>query len=256
MSEKAPRNKYKKTTYGGHTVDWYTRAALMAVAEHLYGDPMCLTVYQGSYNAGGVTASAGTHDGGGAVDLSPADHVKKVHALRFIGCFAAWHRLTLPGVWEEHIHAELLGNKKASSGAKSQWWDFRHFRNGLADHAEDKTPHPNPMGTFNYKAWRKHYNRSLKKKDWFSMADKSDLQAVVNDGVKRVIDRMNEIAGNDKKRDQAEADAIDKMRENSARREKALKDALDALTQVAQGTSTAAQVESARQSVIDAIQAG
>src|SRR5689334_19076486 len=69
-----------------------------------------LHVVQGSYNAGGVSASAGTHDGGGALDVSPTDHPGKVVlALREVG-FAAWHRVPSQGPWAEHIHAIAIGD--------------------------------------------------------------------------------------------------------------------------------------------------
>src|SRR6478735_12712799 len=70
-------------------------------------------VLQGSYNRGGVGASAGTHDGGGAVDISVKGwsyaykrHVEKEGRL---AGFAAYYRYALPGVWSEHIHAIAVG---------------------------------------------------------------------------------------------------------------------------------------------------
>ena len=72
-------------------------------------------VTQGSYNAGNVAASAGTHDGGGVVDLSVRGMgTKQIKAmckwLRKAG-FAAWFR-----DWSgnQHVHAVLLGHQNAS----------------------------------------------------------------------------------------------------------------------------------------------
>src|SRR5690606_37754794 len=55
-----------RTTFSGRTVNERTRD-MLAAAEEILGFDIVVT--QGSYNAGGVAASAGTHDGGGAVDI-------------------------------------------------------------------------------------------------------------------------------------------------------------------------------------------
>lgn len=129
---------YALTTHDGKTVDEITHQALLA-AEEILGYE--LTITQGSYHKG-VSASAGTHDGGGVVDLAPFDWANKVRALRSVG-FAAWHRPALPGTWPEHIHAVLIGNKKLSPSAMRQVLDFQAGRNGLADHGRDPdTFHP------------------------------------------------------------------------------------------------------------------
>lgn len=138
---------YGKTEIRGHTLDNLTDYALLAVEAKLNYRPRSLTVVQGSYNAGGVGASAGTHDGGGAVDLTPVNWQEKVHALRAVG-FAAWHRPALPGVWGEHIHCILIGNAKLSPAAAAQVVDYRNHRDGLAGHAADNTWHPDPIPTF------------------------------------------------------------------------------------------------------------
>ena len=86
---------------------------------------------QGSYNAGGVAASFGTHDGGGAVDLSvrdPADWSVRyeeiepmLHSLRVAG-FAAWLRDTgeLYPDSPLHIHAIAIGDRELSPDARAQ----------------------------------------------------------------------------------------------------------------------------------------
>jgi hypothetical protein len=139
-----PLDPYARTTHDGKTVDYLTDAALREVEKRL-GYP--LTIIQGSYNAGAVGASAGTHDGGGAVDLAPFDWQHKVHAMRAVG-FAAWHRPELPGVWNEHIHCILISDERASASAKAQVVDYRNHRDGLAGHAADDTWHPDPIPVF------------------------------------------------------------------------------------------------------------
>jgi hypothetical protein len=138
---------YALTERDGHRIDQLTNYALYAMEKRLRYTPGSLTVLQGSYNAGGVAASAGTHDGGGAVDLTPANWEAKVHAARAVG-FAAWHRTAIPGVWPEHVHMILIGNEKLSPMAADQVTDYRNHRNGLAGHAADNTWHPNPIPTF------------------------------------------------------------------------------------------------------------
>jgi hypothetical protein len=86
---------------------------------------------QGSYNPGAVEASFGTHDGGGAVDLSVRAPVTRVvmtdeiplmlRALRIAG-FAAWLRDTSE-LYEGspiHIHAIAIGDRELSDAARQQ----------------------------------------------------------------------------------------------------------------------------------------
>lgn len=100
-------------------------------------------ILQGSYNHG-VGASAGTHDGGGAVDLSVSGFSDKftrwvVKQGRLAG-FAAWYRSPLPGVWSEHIHAIALGCKDAAPLAKTQMIEYRNGGDGLVGSAPDNGP--------------------------------------------------------------------------------------------------------------------
>ena len=90
-----------------------------------------LALTQGSYNAGVVAASFGTHDGGGAVDLSvrsradwsvlEAEIAPMIAALRVAG-FAAWLREAdelHPGS-PIHIHAIAIGDAELSEAARAQ----------------------------------------------------------------------------------------------------------------------------------------
>jgi hypothetical protein len=111
-----------------------------------------LHVVQGSYNAGGVAASAGTHDGGGALDVSATDHPGTVvRVLREVG-FAAWHRLPSQGPWAEHIHAIAIGDGEMSSGAKQQVQEYYAGYDGLAGSGRDDGPrlHPIPVWPINF----------------------------------------------------------------------------------------------------------
>lgn len=113
---------------------------------------------QGSYNPGAVEASFGTHDGGGAVDLSVRERGTwnvmedeiplMLRALRIAG-FAAWLRDTselYPGS-PIHIHAIAVGDAELSEAARGQIdGTFGYFRgyNGLPQ--ESGIPIPDAYG--------------------------------------------------------------------------------------------------------------
>lgn len=144
-----PEDPYEIVTWhdGAVKVDRLTDAALKAAEKRL---GYSLTLTQGSYNAGGVAASAGTHDGGGVVDLKAWDWQNKVRALRAVG-FAAWHRPAITGLWPEHIHAVLIGNAKLSDAARSQISDYVRGLDGLASHRLDPFPRPTPIPLFRFR---------------------------------------------------------------------------------------------------------
>lgn len=147
---------YRTTEVQGHTLDNLTYAAFLTAQARGKGGDNEWTITQGSYNTS-VSQSGGTHDGGGAFDLTPFNADQRVHALRAVG-FAAWHRLPSEGDWPEHIHAELIGNRKASTSAKAQWASYLAGRNGLVSNLVDRTWHPDPPVTFGlkqYVAWKR-----------------------------------------------------------------------------------------------------
>lgn len=130
-----------RTTYTGKTVNERTRRMLAAADAKV---AFSLVLSQGSYNPGGEAASAGTHDGGGVVDVSvgkltTTQRWKAVHALRAVG-FAAWLRTPSQGDWPYHIHAVAIGDTDMSTVARDQVADYYAGRNGLASHALDNTP--------------------------------------------------------------------------------------------------------------------
>lgn len=153
---KAKPPRYGRVSYRGVTVDYRTRDALEWVARRLKdatGEELQLS--QGSYNAGGVSASAGTHDGGGVIDcrttpLSAKGRKVLLKALKDAG-FAAWQRDNAPGVWGPHIHAVQVGNRKASSGARDQVKSYDARRDGLRGNRPDPTYRPSPPVRWAYK---------------------------------------------------------------------------------------------------------
>lgn len=119
-------------------------------------------ITQGSYNAGGVAASFGTHDGGGAVDLSVRSVVDwsvmtteiqpMLRALRLAG-FAAWLRDTseLYVASPIHIHAIAVGDAELSPAARRQIdgpEGYLRGYNGLPveDYSDDGQPLPDGYG--------------------------------------------------------------------------------------------------------------
>jgi hypothetical protein len=100
-----------------------------------------------------VSASAGTHDGGGAVDirtvgLTSGQRVKLVHALKDAG-MAAWYRTPAQG-FSPHIHALAIGDREMASGARAQVSSFDRGRDGLRHDRVDKTYRPSPRKRFSY----------------------------------------------------------------------------------------------------------
>ena len=125
----------------GLTIDTRTRD-MLAAAGRLARRTLVLD--QGSYNPGGDPTSAGTHDGGGVVDvsvegMSAAVRPGVVRALRTVG-FAAWARDPSQGDWPNHIHAAAISDTDLSVPAQHQIGDYYLGRNGLANHAPDDGP--------------------------------------------------------------------------------------------------------------------
>ncbi|MET0237067.1 MAG: peptidoglycan-binding protein [Kibdelosporangium sp.] len=138
-----------RLTYHSATMNTRTKAMLVE-AERLLGTQLGIT--QGSYNPGGVGASAGTHDGGGALDISVsgmsvATRNNVAKQLRVVG-FAAWVRTPSQGDWGYHIHAIALADPDQSSGAQHQSGDYYLGLNGLANRGADDGPAVSPKRTW------------------------------------------------------------------------------------------------------------
>jgi hypothetical protein len=138
-----------RVTHRGALMNTRTRAMLTA-AEGLLGRQLVIT--QGSYNPGGTPASAGTHDGGGALDISVSGMTSAVRTdvarkLRQVG-FAAWVRTPAQGNWNWHIHAIAVSDPDQSTGAQHQSGDYYLGFNGLANRAPDDGPVVTPKLTW------------------------------------------------------------------------------------------------------------
>lgn len=134
----------KRTTVNGKTVNQRT-ANMIKAAEKESGVTMPLT--QGSYHKG-VAASGGTHDGGGAIDvsvknMSAKQRSKAVAGLRKVG-FAAWDRTGVAN-FTPHIHAIAISDTDLASAAwhpdrNKQVYDYFNGKDGLASHGKDNGP--------------------------------------------------------------------------------------------------------------------
>lgn len=133
-----PPADYHRVVYGGKTVNVRTKVMLDR-ARGLMGLAGHFNLTQGSYNRG-VGASAGTHDGGGVVDINTSGLAinATLRALRQAG-FAAWYRTPAEG-FAYHIHAVAIGDREMSSAARSQVSAYARGRNGLANNRADSAP--------------------------------------------------------------------------------------------------------------------
>jgi len=130
-----PPDDYARVWVSGAQLDART-LAMLDHAQALYQAQggvidFRLAITQGSYTGGALAASFGTHDSGGAVDLSVRSRVDwsvmvgeiepMVHALRVSG-FAAWLRDTgeLYPDSPIHIHAIAIGDRELSEAARAQ----------------------------------------------------------------------------------------------------------------------------------------
>ena len=119
-----------RVTWRGVTLDERTRDMLVE-AEKLCGIKLVPT--QGSYSTS-VDASAGTHSGGGVVDLSDTGHSaetrrKVVTALRRVGFAAFWR--TSPPFSSTHYHAVAIGCPDLSAAASRQVLEWKSGGDGL-----------------------------------------------------------------------------------------------------------------------------
>jgi uncharacterized protein YraI len=140
---RAPAGDYRRTTFRGARVNRRT-IELVLRAERIMaslGHPGFRFVFtQGSYSRA-VAASGGTHGGGGALDIRTRGHSRSrvdamVRSLRRAG-FAAWSRGRGADSFAPHIHAIAIGDREATSAARSQIRAYARGRNGLRNNALD-----------------------------------------------------------------------------------------------------------------------
>lgn len=138
---KAPPADFRHVAFRGVTVNVRTRVMIERAESYMrkMGINSKLSFSQGSFSHG-VSASAGTHDGGGALDIrignfSSANADKVVKALRMAG-FAAWRR-GVNDSFAPHIHAIAIGDRTATSVAKAQVAEYFRGGDGLVGSKKD-----------------------------------------------------------------------------------------------------------------------
>lgn len=98
-----------------------------------------IDIYQGGYNKGGVAASAGTHDGGGVLDVGQYSDA----ALK---CWREWgvemQRRTRAQGFDPHGHGVWKGCNHVSAGARYQQSEWEAGRNGLRGRGPITGPDP------------------------------------------------------------------------------------------------------------------
>ena len=178
----------------GVRLDPRTRDMMQEVAKRV---PWYVQPSQGGYNRGGVAASAGTHDGGGAIDiivknLTPAERTLLDTEMRRVG-FASWIRTPYQSNWPWHCHAIAVqpGGKwdqgVLSRGAHSQVVNYYDGRNGLASGAPDD-------GTRKYVGvtWEKY---QADNQDWWESMTKAERKALIDEIATEVAARVNRTLG-------------------------------------------------------------
>ncbi|WP_197319936.1 peptidoglycan-binding protein [Saccharomonospora sp. NB11] len=147
-----PLTPGSRTTYQGFPFNQRTVDMLKEAAKLSGVSPV---VEQGSYSPGNDPTSAGTHDGGGAVDidaeaLNGTQRTALVTALRKVG-FAAWLRSPSQGNWPWHIHAIAINDTDLSTPAQKQVGSYYLGRNGLANNGPDDGPQVTKVTWEDYK---------------------------------------------------------------------------------------------------------
>jgi hypothetical protein len=172
---------HKPNIWGQHFRCSRRTAAWLDFCQEKLPDGHEQRIIQGCFNTG-VLASAGTHDFDAVLDLYITGFSWKGMQLfyRRRGGFA-W--LREPPTFSYHIHAGILGYRiRVGVFVPGQRDDYLAHppRNGLAGHALDLTPHPDPQFVFDYNKYiRGDYGGKPKPppppKGDFTMAEIRDL---------------------------------------------------------------------------------
>lgn len=144
FSRTEPRHDYTRVQVDGETVNKRTNEMLQRaqfIMRNKFGhEGFDFGIVQGSYTSA-VSASGGTHDRGGALDVHtrtlPRGTVDDmVKALRMAG-FAAWSRGRGADNFDPHIHAIAIGDRELSSAARNQVNEYLAGGDGLVGSAPD-----------------------------------------------------------------------------------------------------------------------
>jgi len=188
--------EYTVVPFRGQLMDNRSRAIFLDVEAELYGKPV-MDLIQGCYKAGGgASASAGTHDRGGAWDCSFNDANKKSRAFRDRGC-PSWPRekLIINGelIWNEHDHTIDAFNKRLQSPvATGQVEKYKLHQDGLAGSNPDNMHYHPELKPFDYDAWVRKQNRirRLRMRLMDSIRDSREHSAIRRDKIAKLRKRQ------------------------------------------------------------------
>lgn len=145
-----------KVEYKGETFDARTRDMLKELDARTPDIPIHFT--QGSYSDGSL--SAGTHSGGGAVDISvhglTLDQILTIIKIaNEIGFEASWHRTRPEWTKGDHIHMLATGAPDLGDVAKNQIEAVRDGFNGLG-HLGESGPDRHRKLRIKGRTWEKY----------------------------------------------------------------------------------------------------
>lgn len=192
----------KRVQWRGVTLDERT-AAMCAELARITG-PIQVTPVQGSFRPSS-SYSASTHSGAGAVDISIrwlpyAQRIRLVELARKVG-FAAWRRTSIPGVWEEHLHAIAVppSGRRKNDGhlnyqAFAQVIDYYNGRSGLASGGKDNGPRNWVGVTWESYSAAKAAAAIKAEREWDEMASKNEVKAALRE----VLNESSVSVGNTK----------------------------------------------------------
>lgn len=144
FSTTAPRHDYTRIQVDGETVNKRTNEMLQRaqfIMRNKFGhEGFDFGVVQGSYSSA-VSASGGTHDRGGAMDVHTSTLPRgtvddMVKSMRMAG-FAAWSRGRGQDSFDPHIHAIAIGDRELSSQAQNQVTEYFAGGDGLVGSSPD-----------------------------------------------------------------------------------------------------------------------
>lgn len=174
--------QYARVTFHGKATDYRTAVMARQVEKKLGIQFIC---WQGSYADGSL--SAGTHEGGGALDLNtPGDPDQITRHLRRAG-FAAWYRGPDSG-FAPHIHAIDIGNTRLSPEARSQVLKYRNGQDGLAGANPDPQPYRPEGDQFYPYVTKAGFNFA----DWNAALKLRQRLSGLNDRIKELLRRRRQ----------------------------------------------------------------
>jgi hypothetical protein len=180
------------TVYFGGAFTDPTTVDLLRELQRVTGLDILLT--QGSYSTN-VSASGGTHDGGGVVDINVYGWTDSViwdvlHASRCMGG-VAWHRTPAQG-FAYHIHLLRADCADLSPSARAQNVQYLAGQNGLANRGPDDGPRDCVGMT-----WAKYNGSSAYRPpintgggtstDWLDMASEAEVRKIVQEEVTKAL---------------------------------------------------------------------